>query len=613
MTDFPRSSPGWGDLVVDRHRRWTAILSLLGLLLLCWLAFFHDLDGLGPVDKTEALQMEIARRMAASGDWTTPVWNGAPYFDKPVWPYWMGAISFRWLGVTPWAARLPAALAASSLVWAVFALLLVLAPRREPGWRRWLRAWFGAALMALNPAWITWGRTAVHDVYLVAAISLALFGFFLGFRSDLPGPLRRLAYGVVPLAAGVGVLAKGPLGIGLPMVTILAYLLLRRRLNLLLRAPWVLLGMVAAFLAVVGPWYTLVIREHGTAFIGHFFGFSNLDRLTSVVDKHGGPVWYYVPVVLLLFLPWSLYLPPSLLPRSRGGAESPTESPEQEPLADLARFSAVWFVVVFALFSVATTKLPGYILPLIPAAVLLVTLAFVPPRAAGDPSPDRGRERGLTVSAVVNLILLAAAAGAAALAPRFLNPDPLFPAFNQAAFAVLGRAAVLLLVALVIALVLLPVARRRVGLGPAPVLAGVNLGLIAALLLDPLPRLRHAFLEHCQRPVQTLARQAAAEARPGEPIYIPGARYYSAVYYGGRPVRFGSPDSDPDNPLRKGTAARPPSSVVVLGSARSIERIPGEHRIELLAEEGNLRVVRLYPPVSGTPGSASSDGPTAAP
>jgi hypothetical protein len=81
--------------ISSRPSRPLQLLAVIALAIICWWAFLLGLDIPGPVDKIEALQMEIARRMALEGDWITPVWNGSPYFDKPVWPYWLGGLGFR--------------------------------------------------------------------------------------------------------------------------------------------------------------------------------------------------------------------------------------------------------------------------------------------------------------------------------------------------------------------------------------------------------------------------------------------------------------------------------------------------------------------------------------
>jgi 4-amino-4-deoxy-L-arabinose transferase-like glycosyltransferase len=102
-------------LEVDRPSglRLPLLTAIVILPLLCWLAFFNGLGALGLTDKTEALFVEVAREMLARQDWVTPWWNGEHFFDYPVWGYWMVVGSFRLFGISEWAARLPAALAAS--------------------------------------------------------------------------------------------------------------------------------------------------------------------------------------------------------------------------------------------------------------------------------------------------------------------------------------------------------------------------------------------------------------------------------------------------------------------------------------------------------------------
>lgn len=106
-------------------------IALLALCGLCGLAFFNGIGDLGLLDKTEGLFVEVPRQMLASGDWVTPRWNGERFFDYPVWGYWMVAISYRLFGISAWAARLPAALAATATVLALFAVVFRLAPVEE--------------------------------------------------------------------------------------------------------------------------------------------------------------------------------------------------------------------------------------------------------------------------------------------------------------------------------------------------------------------------------------------------------------------------------------------------------------------------------------------------
>ena len=153
-----------------------ASAALLGL---CLLAFFNQLGSLGLLDKTEGLFVEVPRHMVLSGDWVTPRWNGETFFDYPVWGYWMVGLSFQVFGISEWAARLPAALAATAVVFALFGLLLALAPAQESVSDRLGRATLCAGLLALSPGWVGWGRSSVTDMFLASGVSLALLGLSL--------------------------------------------------------------------------------------------------------------------------------------------------------------------------------------------------------------------------------------------------------------------------------------------------------------------------------------------------------------------------------------------------------------------------------------------------
>ena len=352
------------------ERTWIG-LAVLGLLGLCFLAFFNQLGTLGLMDKTEGLFAEIPRQMLLTGDWVTPRWNGETFFDYPVWGYWMVAISFRVFGTTEWAARLPAALAASFTVLALFAVLFTLSPQSQPLRQRLGRATLAGSLLALSPGWIAWGRSSVTDMFLASAITLALLGFVLVDQAAPPlaakrlAPAQQLGYGCLALFSAVAVLAKGPVGVLLPGLVIGVYLLLKGTLVPHLRqAPW--LPMVSLFLGVTLPWYGAATVANGFDFLSRFIGYSNFQRFTSVIYSHPGPPWFYLPWVLVFLLPWSLYLPVAVI-KLRFWRLAVWRQPASSQ--DLSLFALVWLVGMVAFYSAAATKLAGYILPVVPAEI----------------------------------------------------------------------------------------------------------------------------------------------------------------------------------------------------------------------------------------------------
>lgn len=537
---------------LDQDARRSLLLALLALAGLCALAFGQQLGGLGLMDKTEGLFVEIPRQMLISGDWITPRWNGEIFFDYPVWGYWMVALSFRLFGVSEWAARLPVALAASATVFAVFGVLLLVARTAEPQHQRLGRATLGATVLALSPGWLGWGRSSVTDMFLASAIALALLGFVVAHTAEAHRLWqRRLGFIALAVFCGIAVLAKGPVGLLLPGVVMLVFWALKGTFfSELRRTPWI--PLVLLFLGVAAPWYGLATAANGGEFLGRFLGFSNLARFTSVIYDHPGPPWFYLPWVLLLLLPWSLFLPVACA-RLRFWRLQVWR--QADPGEDLPLLALVWLVVMVAFFSAAATKLPGYILPALPGGALLVALLFAPL----SPSPDLGP--GMRITGWINGVLLVLMAFAAALAPRWIEQDPSYPAFADAIKAS-GLPELLFLPLLAGGVALLVVLLRRTDglqwlwIPNAAALASV-LALVLPVLIPLVDRGR-------QLPIRTLARLAGEQGLPEEPLLVVGYKRYSVVYYSGRPVLFVSSPREASRAVTKGD--RLPESVLLFGS-----------------------------------------------
>jgi len=567
------------------HALRLGLISGAWLLLICWLAFFHQLGRLGLMDKTEALFVEVGHQMLLRGDWITPWWNGQHFFDYPVWGYWMVALSFRLFGVSEWAARLPVALAASAVVVASFLLVWWLASPQEPRRRRWLRAALAAGVMATTPGWIGWGRSSTTDMFLASAITLALYAFLLAQNAGAGSVAARFGEVGMALFAGIAVLAKGPVGLLLPLLVVGAFLILSDGWRRWLRLR-TLLPMGALFLAVVLPWYGAAAHRHGEAFLGGFLGFSNLQRFTQVLYDHPGPPWFYLPWILLLLLPWSLFLPAAAAnlrfwKRSRW---------RQGSSAAVPLFLLLWLSVVVAFFSAAATKLPGYILPAVPAASLLIALHW---RPLTGPEPTGWLQ---SVSGWLEALLLALLAAAAALAPRWAASDPAHPGLASAlAESGLPRTLALLLAAMALALLLLLLAPRSQGRRWLwlPGLAGflAILALVVAPLAPLLDRER-------QLPLRLLAREARRQALGGEPLWVIGTKRYSLLFYAGEPAAFlgnrGALDALRAAAGEGPKAAASPASVRLIGDRSDLEalRLPGA-AITPLARQGEQVLWRV--------------------
>ncbi|MEH2258129.1 ArnT family glycosyltransferase [Nostoc sp.] len=462
-------------------------VSILWLMVVGWVAFGWNLGNTGLIDETEPLFAEASRQMFVTGDWITPFFNGDTRFDKPALIYWCQAIAYHLIGVNEWAVRLPSAIAAFGLVClAFYTIQWYLAKQDEleqvsRPTRRYLTSFIAAALMALNPETIIWARTGVSDMLLTGCMASALLCFFLGYAGKEesreqgsreqgageksfplcpphPAPLplfnaqsplalseaEGMPYAPFPnkwylafyvLIAGA-ILTKGPVGIVLPGIIVTAFLFYVGKVREVLQEMRLLVGILI-IIALSVPWYALVIWRNGWNYINSFFGYHNLERFTEVVNGHSAPWYFYFLVVLLGFAPYSVYLPASII-RLKFWQRSHWRSLER--FQQFGLFSWFWFASIFAFFSIAVTKLPSYVLPLMPAAAILVALLwsdlFSDPKTRQtipvSPSPTPSISASLLrMSGWVNVVFLSVLATALLNITHILGTDPAISNFHE--------------------------------------------------------------------------------------------------------------------------------------------------------------------------------------
>lgn len=275
----------------------------LWLTVVCLLAFFLGLFTLAPLDKTEALQIGVAETMQRLHHWDVPIWNGHIYAEKPPLPYWLDELIWSQAGLVPELARLPSAIAATAGVASITWLIHGCCEREQPQRQAWQQGALAGTLLALSPGWIAFGRTAVHDIYLALAVLLALASYALGFGL-VNGRSRPLASALaIGLSCGFGFLAKGLLGIGLPLLIIAVDTSLQPSSRRQVLRPAVLALFGIGLLAVISPWMAALIQHRAWDYLQGFLGFSHLQRATRAVDGHDQPLLFYLPVLFGLLCP----------------------------------------------------------------------------------------------------------------------------------------------------------------------------------------------------------------------------------------------------------------------------------------------------------------------
>ncbi|WP_179958107.1 phospholipid carrier-dependent glycosyltransferase [Chitinimonas arctica] len=324
------------------------------LLLLLLLPYFLALLAARPLNvPDEGRYPEVARAMLLSGDFITPKVNGAVFLDKPALYYWLQALSYQVLGVGTASTRVMPAL------FGVAGCLLVFLVGRRLFSRR--AGWLAAGILASSPLYYIASQYANLDLEVAIWISAALFAVLLGRQA--PPAKRRRYFIAAYLAGGCGVLTKGLIGVVLPGLVLAGWLLWRRRWREL--PSWHLGWSLPLVLLVCLPWYAAV-QAANPQFLHYFFVFQQFERYTAGGFNNAFPWYFYLLVLGLFVLPWSLWLPAAL----RRAWQRRTEADETRP------FLLVWPALILLFFSLPASKIVSYILPVLPPLALLLAAYF---------------------------------------------------------------------------------------------------------------------------------------------------------------------------------------------------------------------------------------------
>lgn len=327
--------------------------------------YFYGLGHLPLVGPDEPRYAQVAREMYLRGDYVTPTLGGHTWFEKPALLYWMMIASYRLFGVSEWAARLGPALSGLLTAFLIYWMgkRIERAAGEDAGTSNGLGLWSGVAL-ASSAGMIVFSRAASFDVVVTCTVTAALACFFV---AEIEGNEKRRRWLTAGFYAAVGasLLAKGLVGIVIPFGVIGLYYLMRRewpRKSLFLSALW---GVPLACV-VAASWYAPVIARHGWTFIDEFFIQHHFARFVSDKYHHPQKFYFYLPIVLMLTLPWvAVFIKGLVSARRWQWRERSVESKARV-------FALAWLVAPIAFFSFSGSKLPGYILPALPGAMLLV-------------------------------------------------------------------------------------------------------------------------------------------------------------------------------------------------------------------------------------------------
>ncbi len=332
------------------------LLSLKNILFLLLLSYIFTvgIGNYGLLAHDEPRYASCALKMLIDHNYIIPKYdfNESMLADKPPLFCWLIAISYNIFGVSDFATRVPSVISAILLVlftWYIGKSVL----GSKTGF-------ISAIILATSAEYLFLGRRASTDMVFCLFFSGAMYSMYLSyFNTEIKMKLFWIiASGIF---AGLSILTKGPAGIVLQFLILTIFLMSKKRLNQSHIKIYFIIGFVALLISL--PWYTAVHIATNGEFTKSFFFTHNLERFTSIVGKHPGSFWFYVPVLFLGFFPWILFSIPALYNFSK--------HLKNKKLNGFIIFNLIWILTTFIFFSICKTKLVTYILLIFPPIALL--------------------------------------------------------------------------------------------------------------------------------------------------------------------------------------------------------------------------------------------------
>lgn len=315
--------------------------------------WFANLEYRKLIKPDEGRYAEIAREMVASGDWTTPRLNDLKYFEKPPLQYWATATAYTLFGEHQWTSRLWTALTGFAGILLVWFAGLRLFGRQAGG--------YAAILLGSSMLYALMAHINTLDMGVTFFLTLGIVGLLLG-QSEADKNKQRNWMLLAWAGLGLAVLSKGLMGLVLPGAALFIYMVVQRDFSVLKRMHW--LSGMAVFLLITAPWFYLVMKAN-PEFFQKFFIYEHYTRFTTKDLGRYQPWYFFIPILLLGMLPWTLLMFDTLFKTWRG-SKLPGKA------FNAARFLLVWVVFIYLFFTVSGSKLPSYLLPMFPALALLM-------------------------------------------------------------------------------------------------------------------------------------------------------------------------------------------------------------------------------------------------
>jgi len=352
------------------------------LFILCAILFTYHLGGALPIIESEKFYFQSVKEMFARHDWITPYYQGRFRFQKPILFYWLVSASYLVFGINNFGVRFPSALFGILTVIFTFNIGRKLFDRKT--------GLLSAALLATFAIFFMYARYASPDMVLTFFVTYAIYLFIKGSKNIEEKKRAFLPFFVV---LGLAALNKGYVGFMLPLIIVCAFLVSSRKWKLL-KALNIPAGILVV-MAIALPWYVLMYKLHGERYLNHVFFRETIMRIFYAPDNQRGLAYlasyfkrflYYVPVLLVWFAPYSLFLPGAIADAFKS---KNTYSREKDSYKLLLSF----FFGIFAFFTLISVKEYHYMLPAAPACALIIARYLINMQERGS----QFRSAGFTI------------------------------------------------------------------------------------------------------------------------------------------------------------------------------------------------------------------------
>lgn len=416
--------------LVDKHPEFCSILLLT---LLCGVFLFWGLDFYPLLDVDETRYAIMSRDLANSNDWNLLLLNSIPFLEKPPFYFWVVGASIKLFGsFSEFAVRFPIALMATFLVFFTYFFGKKVVSRKF--------GLYSAIVLLTSVFFLILSHVAILDMILTVWLASSLYCAFLSFTSE--EKYKKYCWWGFWTFAGLGFLAKGILAIAIPVVVLLIYGAITKTLKEMFKPINFLVGL-AIFLLIIMPWHLVMFRDFGWTFIHEYFIKHHFARLLTSEElgrKHG--FFYFIPVFIVAFMPWTFIFFASICDGCKtlvkrykefeGNVLGKLYATVQADTLEqkLILFVSIFFVVVFGVMSVSSTKLPTYILPALPAAALLTGYFW----SVSDNKNDH--KKAITISTYIVAMIFIISSLVASVAYSFL-PQGIIELVSPSKYSVL--------------------------------------------------------------------------------------------------------------------------------------------------------------------------------